>query len=184
MRSLDRRIARYLSPPLFPIHIQDCPSQPKFHDVPDEDWKIGPALIRARPVSHRGPTVGYRISENGQSLAYIPDHEPALGVDLRSIEPQWVSGHAVAHDVDVLLHDSQYTEAEYPSHRSWGHSSIDHTVTFGHLTSVRNLVLFHHDPSHSDEDLEAHERRARELWGSGTSDAPVLAFEGMDIELR
>ena len=182
VRSLDRRIARYLSPPLFPIHIQDCPSQPKFHDVPDEDWKIGPALIRARPVSHRGPTVGYRISENGQSLAYIPDHEPALGVDLRSIEPQWVSGHAVAHDVDVLLHDSQYTADEYLQRIGWGHSSTEDVMTFAEICAARQLVMFHHDPLHTDADLEGILEHAKGL-GNGRGNPPVLAYEGMELDL-
>jgi len=182
LRSLDRRIARYLSPPLFPIHLQDIPSHPTFHDVPDEDWKIGGALIRARPVSHRGPTVGYRISENGQSLAYIPDHEPALGVDLRSVEPEWVSGHAVAQSVDLLFHDSQYTEDEYLQRVGWGHSSVVHVVTFAEICDVRRLVMFHHDPLHTDDQLEALLGRATELWNAGGI-PPVLAYEGMELDL-
>jgi ribonuclease BN (tRNA processing enzyme) len=182
LRSLERRIARYLSPPLFPIHLQDIPSAPTFHDVPDEDWKVGPALIRARPVSHRGPTVGYRISENGQTLSYIPDHEPALGVDLHAVEPEWVSGHAVAHDADLLLHDSQYTEEEYQQRIGWGHSSVVHVVTFAEIARVRRLIMFHHDPLHTDDDLEALLAQARDLW-SGPGDGPVLAHEGMELDL-
>ncbi len=182
LRSLDRRIARYLSPPLFPVHLQDIPSHPTFHDVPDEDWKLGGALIRARPVSHRGPTVGYRIQENGQSLAYIPDHEPALGVDLRGVEPEWISGHAVAQGADVLLHDAQYTEDEYRQRIGWGHSSVVHTVTFAEVSRVRQLVMFHHDPLHSDDQLEALLAQARGLWQGGGS-GPVLAHEGMELEL-
>ena len=182
LRSLERRIARYLSPPLFPIHLHDIPSKPTFHDVPDEDWKLGGALVRARPVSHRGPTVGYRISENGQTLAFVPDHEPALGVDLRSVEPEWVSGHAVAHHADVLLHDSQYTEEEYEQRVGWGHSSVVHVVTFAEICDVRQLVMFHHDPLHTDDELEAHLRRAREVH-SGTGETPILAYEGMELDL-
>jgi phosphoribosyl 1,2-cyclic phosphodiesterase len=180
LRSLDRRIARYLSPPLFPIHLQDIPSHPTFHDIPDEDWKLGGALIRARPVSHRGPTVGYRISENGHTLSYIPDHEPALGVDLRSVEPEWVSGHAVAHEADLLFHDSQYTEEEYHQRIGWGHSSVVHVVTFAEICDVRQLVMFHHDPLHSDDQLESLLTRARQLW-SGNGFDPVLAHEGMEL---
>ena len=182
LRSLERRIARYLSPPLFPIHLQDIPSRPTFHDVPDEDWKIGSALIRARPVSHRGPTVGYRIAENGQTLSYVPDHEPALGVELRSVEPEWVSGHAVAQDADILLHDSQYTEDEYLQRVGWGHSSVVHVVTFAEICRVRQLVMFHHDPLHTDDDLEALLKRAIELWPEGRAN-PVLAYEGMKLDL-
>jgi phosphoribosyl 1,2-cyclic phosphodiesterase len=182
LRSLERRIARYLSPPLFPIHLADTPSQPRFHDVPDEDWKIGPALIRARPVSHRGPTVGYRIAENGQTLAYIPDHEPALGVDLRAVEPEWVSGHAVSQGADVLFHDSQYTEDEYRERIGWGHSSVVHVVTFAEISDVRQLVMFHHDPLHTDDMLEGLLTQARGLW-NGNGSAPILAHEGLELDL-
>jgi phosphoribosyl 1,2-cyclic phosphodiesterase len=182
LRSLEDRIGKLMSPPLFPVHLGDVPCRPIFHDVPEQELQIGSARVLVQPVTHRGSTVGYRIEEGGRSFAYIPDHEPALGVDLEKIEPEWVSGFSVAHGADVLFHDSQYTEHEYPTHRAWGHSAIDHTVTFGLMTKVRNLVLFHHDPGHSDEELEIHRARAKELWGSH-NDAPVLAREGMEIEL-
>jgi len=181
LRSLEDRIGKLMSPPLFPVHLGDVPCRPIFHDA-DHDIQIGNARVFVQPVTHRGSTVGYRIEENGRSFAYIPDHEPALGVDLEEIQPEWVSGFSIAHGADVLFHDAQYTEQEYPSHRTWGHSAIDHTVTFGLMTKVRNLVLFHHDPGHSDGQLEAHRVRAKELWGSH-NDAPILAREGMEIEL-
>jgi ribonuclease BN (tRNA processing enzyme) len=150
--------------------------------VPDDDWKIANAIIRARPVSHRGPTVGYRISDNGHTLSYIPDHEPALGVDLRSVEPEWISGHAVAHGADVLLHDSQYTEDEYNQRVGWGHSSVVHVVTFAQVVEARQLVMFHHDPLHTDDMLEDLLERAKELWDMDGS-IPVLAYEGLDLDL-
>lgn len=182
LRSLERRISQYLSPPLFPIHLQDIPSRPTFHDVPDDDWKIGTTKVSASPVSHRGPTVGYRLEEDGQTLAYIPDHEPALGVDLRSVEPEWISGHAVANGAEVLLHDAQYTEQEYPLRIGWGHSSVAHVVAFAAVSDVRRLVMFHHDPMHSDDQLEVLLERARELY-DGRGAEPVLAHEGMELDL-
>jgi phosphoribosyl 1,2-cyclic phosphodiesterase len=172
-----------MSPPLFPVHIADVPCRPIYHDVPEDEMEIGGAKIYVQPVSHRGSTVGFRIEEDGRSFAYIPDHEPALGVDLETVEPEWVSGFSVAHGADVLFHDSQYTEDEYPTHRAWGHSSIAHTVTFAQMTKVDNLVLFHHDPAHSDEELEDHLKRGKELWGNHNT-APILAREGMEIELN
>ncbi|MGH2724492.1 MAG: MBL fold metallo-hydrolase [Actinomycetota bacterium] len=182
LRSLERRIAQYLSPPLFPVHLSDIPSHPEFHDVPDDDWKVGTARVSADPVSHRGPTVGYRIEEDGHVLSFVPDHEPALGVDLRGVEPEWISGHAVAQGADVLLHDAQYTEEEYRQRIGWGHSSTVHVVTFAEISEVRQLVMFHHDPTHSDDQLEEILRHARSLWkGSGAE--PILAYEGMELNL-
>jgi len=183
MKSLEQRIARYLSPPLFPVHIKDVPSTLTLHDAPDGEFEIGSARVLAQPVAHAGPAVGYRIMEGGRSLAYIPDHEPVRGMSLREIDPSWISGFSVAHGADVLLHDSQYSEAEYPDKVGWGHSSIAHVVEFAQVTGAGRLVLFHHDPLHTDEALEAHQLRARALWGSDVA-APVLAYEGMEIELR
>ena len=182
LRSLEDRIARYLSPPLFPIHLQDIPSHPTFHNVPDEEWQIGSARITAQPVSHPGPTVGYRIEENDRVMAYIPDHEPALGVDLESVSPDWVSGYSVAYGADFLLHDAQYSEEEYQSRIGWGHSSVQHVVTFALVSKVERLVMFHHDPLHNDAELEAMLTQARDLWGKD-GEGPVLAYEGMEIDL-
>jgi ribonuclease BN (tRNA processing enzyme) len=82
----------------------------------------------------------------------------------------------------VLLHDAQYTVEEYPAHIGWGHSSIEHVVTLAQRADVGRLVLFHHDPYHSDDELEAMHAEALRLWGD-RPDPPVLAREGMVIEV-
>jgi phosphoribosyl 1,2-cyclic phosphodiesterase len=179
--SLRDRIGTYLSAPLFPVSVTQLPANITFHDAPPS-WNIGSAVIRAINVAHQGSTIGLRIEEGDRSLAYIPDHEPGLGIDLRSLGPEWVSGFEVAHDADVLLHDAQYTETEYPSHVGWGHSSIDQVLTFAHMARVKRVVLFHHDPLHTDVDLEALLERAAQLW-DGPAQAVELAYEGMEIEL-
>lgn len=182
MQPLERRIARYLSPPLFPVELAEVPSRIAFHDVPEEPFEIGPVTVTAAEVKHPGPTVGYRLEEDGATLAYIPDHEPALGVDLRSVEPSWMSGFAVAEGADVLLHDSQYTSDEYAERIGWGHSTTEHVVEFGLITKAGRLVMTHHDPLHSDDDLERMLEHGRELWGEGEGDL-LLAQEGLEIEI-
>ena len=182
VRSLAERIAGYYSRPLFPVELSDVPAHLTFHDVPLEEWEIGGAQVLAQPVSHPGPTVGYRLSEGGRSFAYIPDHEPALGVELSEVAPEWVSGSSLAQEVDVLLHDSQYSADEYRERVGWGHSSVGHAVAFARLTKARRLVMFHHDPNHFDEDLEVLHGQAGDLWGAG-GEPPILAYEGMEIDL-
>lgn len=182
-RSLEDRIATYLSPPLFPVHLSDVPSHPIFHDTPDDPWQIGSATLRAQLISHPGPTVGFRVEEDARVLVYMPDHEPALGVDdLRAVSPDWISGYAVAYGADVMMHDSQYTEDEYARKVGWGHSSTEHVVTFAQIAKVRRLVMTHHDPLHTDDDLESILARASELWGENGGEIG-LAHEGMEIEL-
>jgi ribonuclease BN (tRNA processing enzyme) len=183
LKSLEDRIATYLSPPLFPVHLSDIPSHPTFHDTPEEEWQIGSASVRAQLISHPGPTVGFRLEEDDKVFVYMPDHEPALGVDdLRSVSPDWISGYAVAYGADVMMHDSQYTEDEYRRKVGWGHSSTEHMVTFAQIAKVRRLVMTHHDPSHTDDVLEAILAKATELWGPN-GDEIGLAHEGMEIEL-
>lgn len=184
LKSLEDRLAILLSPPLFPVHLADIPSRPIFHDVPETEWQLGGATISAQPISHPGPTVGYRIEENGRTLVYMPDHEPALGIeDLTAVSPDWISGYSVAQGANVLLHDSQYTEEEYARRVGWGHSSTQHVITFSLIAKVERLIMFHHDPLHSDADLEGLLVVARELWGDNGGEQPVLAYEGMEIEL-
>jgi phosphoribosyl 1,2-cyclic phosphodiesterase len=181
-QGLDERIATYLSPPLFPIHLSDVPSRLVFHDVPEEPFVIGSAVVKGQPVSHQGPTLGYRVEEGGRSVAYLPDHEPSLGVNLTGLDVSWLSGYELAEGVDLLFHDAQYDDEEYDDHVGWGHSAISHVVTMGRRTNVRQLVLFHHDPAHTDDDLERMLEVAVELWG-GAPNPPVLAFDGMDVVL-
>ena len=179
--TLRDRISRYLSPPLFPVGLSEAPAEAIFEDVPREPWRVGSALIEAETVEHRGPTVGYRIEDEGQVLVYLPDHEPYLTAALDD-EPEWISGWALAARADLLLHDSQYTEDEYPSRVGWGHSSIAHVVTYAQIAAVKSLLLFHHDPLHDDDTLDAKLERARELWGDGDGTTD-LAREGLQLEL-
>jgi phosphoribosyl 1,2-cyclic phosphodiesterase len=182
VESLASRIARYLSPPLFPVALAEVPGRLTFHDVPDDQWAIGSVSLRAEPISHPGPTVGYRLEEDGRSLAYLPDHEPALAGQLGSRPPEWVSGFSLAEHVDVLVHDAQFTELEYEARVGWGHSSVAHAVQFARLAQVGRLLLFHHDPTHSDTDLDRIAEHARELWGDDGAQ-PQLAFEGLHLDL-
>ena len=180
--SLRERISRAFSPPLFPLNLADVAAHVTFHDVPRKPWKIGGASLRAQLVVHPGPTLGYRIEADGSSVAYLPDHEPALAGAIEGKAVEWISGAAVAADADVLLHDAQYFEEEYGKHLGWGHSSVGHAVEFTRAVGARRLVLFHHEPSHSDQALEHLEDRARELAGREDV-APTLAREGTVIEL-
>jgi len=152
--NLRSRLARYLSPPLFPIRMRDLPCRLTFHDVPLGGFEIGRLQITTALVIHPGPTVGYRIVENNASLAYLPDHEPALGVDHFPGEPGWTSGFALAAGVDLLIHDAQFTADEYLLHVGWGHSALPQTIAFATKAAVKRLVPFHHDPAHSDQVLD------------------------------
>jgi phosphoribosyl 1,2-cyclic phosphodiesterase len=183
-RALRNRLARYISKPLSPIEIGELPAQVTFRDVPSEPWRIGTVELRAALVSHRGPTLGYRLSENGTSLCYLPDHEPALGQDLATVPTDWISGHELARGASLLIHDGQYSEREYHTHRGWGHSSLPDALAFAYRSEVQRLVLAHHDPWHDDAFLRSFGREASERWTQLGGAGPVaLGREGDAFDL-
>jgi phosphoribosyl 1,2-cyclic phosphodiesterase len=181
MVGLDERIARAFSPPLFPIELRDVPASVTFRDVPRQPWTLEGVSLAADLVVHPGPTVGFRLETGGSSFAYLPDHEPAL-VGLVDRSSDWISGAALAEDVDLLFHDAQYFEDQYETRVGWGHSSVSDAVAFRRAVGARRLLLFHHEPQHSDASLERLEAHAQSLAGPDEP-TPALAREGMVIEL-
>ena len=181
--SLEDRIARYLSAPLSPLEVRELPADVGFRDAPVSEWQIGPATVQAASVNHRGPTLGYRITEGDCSVCYIPDHEPALGATLEDLEPEWISGFELARDVSLLIHDCQFTDDEYPAHLGWGHSSMSAALTFARRVGARRTLLFHHDPMHTDDALDRLHDRALERWSRDGGDPTQLelAYERREI---
>ncbi len=180
--SLDERIATYFSPPLFPIHMSEVPARCTFHDSPENRWQIGGATLWSAPIQHPGATVGYRIEADGKVLTYLTDHEPALGVDLRTMPPDWISGFALASRADVLVHDCQYTPEEYERRFGYGHSSTEHVAVFAEKADVDRLVLFHHDPMHTDVQLDAMRDDVVDRWRADPERC-LLATEGAELIL-
>jgi phosphoribosyl 1,2-cyclic phosphodiesterase len=178
---LRTRLTRYLSPPLFPVRIRDLDARVVLHDAPDDPVSIGGFEVVAQHVIHPGPTVGYRITADGASVAYLPDHEPALGAGHFPEEPRWTSGFDLASGVDLLIHDGQYSDEERVGRIGWGHSSVSEAVAFAELAKVRRLILFHHDPSHSDAVLDELTEAAR---ARGTAVEVVAGREGATYELH
>jgi ribonuclease BN (tRNA processing enzyme) len=151
---LRARLSRYLSPPTFPVLLRELPCDLHLHEVPCGDFEIGEFHIASDLVCHPNPTVGYRISTADGVLAYLPDHEPALGTRHFPLAAEWTSGYALAEGAHLLIHDAQYTASEYLERVGFGHSSIAQALKFAELAGVARFVPFHHDPAHSDDDLD------------------------------
>lgn len=178
--SLRDRLMRYLSPPLFPVHLRDLPCELFLHTVPDE-FEIGEFRVRAETVCHPAPTVGYAVTTRRHRVSYLPDHELALGSVRFPREPTWTSGYDIARGADLLIHDAQYTPEEYRERVGWGHSTIEHAFAFADMCEVGHLVPFHHDPGHDDAALD-------QLFGEAITDLRphfrvTPATEGLEIEL-
>jgi phosphoribosyl 1,2-cyclic phosphodiesterase len=169
-QGLRERLTRYLSPPLFPVRLRDVAANLELHDVPMEPFQIGDLEVRGDVVIHPGQTIGYRITDGRATVAYLPDHEPALGWNGQPKNGEWTSGHDLARGADLLIHDAQYTADEYETRVGWGHSRISDAVGLAHMAGARRLVTFHHDPAHDDEELDAM-----------VDDARAMARDGLEI---
>jgi phosphoribosyl 1,2-cyclic phosphodiesterase len=179
--SLRARLMRYLSAPLFPVPLRDLPCKLILHEVPSASVRIGEFEITTNLVCHPGPTVGYRITAPGGVMAYMSDHEPALGQNGLRLPAHWTSGQALAEDADLLVHDAQYTDTEYAARVGWGHSSIAHALEFAALARVKHLVAFHHDPAHDDATLDR--LTAEAIARAAPAFAVTAAAEGAVFEV-
>lgn len=177
--SLVNRLNRYLSPPLFPVNIRELPAKVIFHEVTHGYFEVNTLKVYANYVCHPGPTLGYRISNEKHTFAYIPDHEPALGLRNFPVDPEWTSGYNIAKEADLLIHDAQFSDEEYEHSVGWGHSTITHAIKFAALAKVKKLLFFHHDPNHNDEQLE---RLAQKYLKAHPFNA-AIGQEGVEIDL-
>jgi phosphoribosyl 1,2-cyclic phosphodiesterase len=179
--TLRERLSRYLSPPLFPVYIRDMPAV-QLHEVVSDKFEIGEFMISSALVSHKDPTIGYRIEAAGKTVTYLPDHEPALGSNDFTVGREWTSGYALAEGADLLIHDAQYTPEEYDSRVGWGHSSIPQAFQFATLAETKQLIPFHHDPTHSDDELD--QLFDKQIRSMRPSFKVTPGAEGMIFELR
>ena len=154
MLSLKARLERYVSPPLFPVSVRDLAPRLCFHELSIDVFDIGEFDIIAQFILHPNPTVGYRIMHKDKAVTYLPDHEPMLGALKFPHSPEWTSGYALAEGADLLIHDTQYSPEEYQVRVGFGHSNMVQAFEFAALADVKRFVPFHHDPSHSDDQLD------------------------------
>jgi phosphoribosyl 1,2-cyclic phosphodiesterase len=174
-----RRLGRYLSPPLFPVHVRELGCELELHEGLDGATHCGEFTVEGAPIVHPGFAFGYRITRAGRRLAYLPDHEPALSPEFPRL-PSWTSGYDICRDVDLLIHDGQYGPAEYEEHVGWGHSSVLHAVALAEMACVRELALFHHDPAHDDATVE---RLTAEADATAASVSVTAARQGRTLAL-
>jgi phosphoribosyl 1,2-cyclic phosphodiesterase len=167
----------FMRPPYFPVTCSDLRGDITFHEVLKDDFLIGGAQVCVRPVPHVGATVGYRVGWHGRSVTYISDHQAPLDLDSVADSVLELAGGA-----DVLIHDAQYTRAEFEQKAHWGHCTIDYAVRVARDAGVGTLVLFHHDPAHGDDCLDELLSQARQEAGPGAPEI-IAAYEGLTLSL-
>jgi ribonuclease BN (tRNA processing enzyme) len=158
---------RFMTPPYFPVTISELPGRVRFHDCGEGTFSIGNAKVMCREIPHVGTTNGYRVELGGASVAYLSDHQQpydgSFGISDGALE--------LCADVDLLIHDAQYTTDEFPRKYNWGHCTIDYALWVAKESGAKRLALYHHDPMRDDESLDDVARCSR------------LAGERMGIEV-
>jgi phosphoribosyl 1,2-cyclic phosphodiesterase len=147
---------RVMSPPVFPIDVQTLRGNWTVNALEPGTSQIEGFAVTALDIPHKGGrSYGYRVSDGKSSLAYLSDHSPhSLGPgpsgngELHATARQLVSG------VDLLIHDSQYTQEEFEARHDWGHCSYKYPIELAAACGAKRTLLFHHDPSRTDSQLD------------------------------
>jgi phosphoribosyl 1,2-cyclic phosphodiesterase len=159
-----------IAPPYFPVPLSGVPATVAYRDVDGSRVDVGGMLVDSMTLCHPDGSVAYRIDHEGHRVVFATDHEHGTeAVDRQLVE--------FCRGVDYLIYDATYMQAEYESLRKgWGHSTWYAAVQIARRAEVKSLVLFHHHPEHTDDQLDAMERVAREELPTAK-----VAREGMEL---
>jgi phosphoribosyl 1,2-cyclic phosphodiesterase len=149
-RTLAEAIDDFMRPPYFPITLGQLPAEITVQPCPTKPFQVGTAKVTALEVPHIGATLGFRVEADGVVVAYIPDHQQPLDGSF-TVDPAVLE---LCRDADVVIHDAQFTDAEFAQRSTWGHCTIAYAVQVAVQSGARRLALFHHDPSHSDDQMD------------------------------
>ena len=177
-RGVEEVMATVIRPPMFPVTIEQLPGAVRFHDTSDGEFDIGGLHVTARTVPHVGPTLGYRVEFGGRRLAYLSDHQQPHGESFTISE----GARELAEGADLLIHDAQYTAADFAAKSTWGHCSIDYALWVAQHCHVGTLALFHHDPTRTDVVLDECARCAQRAADEHGFEACV-AYEGLTVDV-
>jgi len=166
--------------PYFPVTAGELLGDWEFTALEVGEHRLEGFDVIALEIPHKGGrTFGFRVSDGRSTITYMSDHRPtALGQGPAGLGEYHPAALELARATDLLIHDAQYTDDELPSKESWGHSSCGYAVGLAELARANRLLLFHHDPSRTDDALD------RIVAGYRDSAVPVeAASERMVIEL-
>jgi phosphoribosyl 1,2-cyclic phosphodiesterase len=172
--TIEHRLHDQMTQPNFPVPLQVMGANLRFHNLDYGDRvKLGDVTVLTGLLNHPGGAMGYRISWQDYAVAYITDTEHlSTGLDRHVLD--------LADQADVLIYDATYTDEEYHHPRTskvgWGHSTWQEAVKIAQAAQVKKLVIFHHDPSHDDDFMDAIQLQVSEVFSQA-----IVAQEGMKI---
>ena len=185
-KGIEQVMAVQLQYSYFPVREAEMKARIEYVTLmPNQPIQIGSATVTPCLLNHPVIDFGYRIECNGKSVFFTGDHEPAYNIydpgDEAYAEYQvFVDEKESAildaiRGVDVYIADSSYTDAEYPAKKGWGHGTFSSSIASAHAAGAKLLFCTHHEPTRSDDALEA-------AFAEALSTNAALA-QGMDIRL-
>jgi ribonuclease BN (tRNA processing enzyme) len=170
-------LRRTMSPPHFPIGPEGLQGRWSFAALDEGHLEVEGLQVEVARVAHKGGlALGFRVRDERTTLAYVPDHLPGV------LGPEHDRTVELARGADVLVHDAQFVAGEEALAIDYGHSTIAQAVAVAVEAGVGTLVLFHHAPARTDEQVEAIGRRARAMAQEADSDLVVaVAREGEHV---
>jgi phosphoribosyl 1,2-cyclic phosphodiesterase len=198
--TLESIIGAQLSYRYWPVRASELSARIVYDQIKETSLDLGEGLwVTTKYLNHPILCLGYRFEYRGKSIVTAYDNEPFRNLfptdpaDPSYDEEAAREGEQVAKEenekilrffsgADVLIHDAQYTAAEYEAHLGWGHSSYEHAINSANKADVKKLVLFHHDPNRTDEQLEHLEAGYRARIRNKTSMKIMMAGEGLVVE--
>ncbi|MBN1396596.1 MAG: MBL fold metallo-hydrolase [Bacteroidetes bacterium] len=176
----------------FPVPLGDLNAQIVMQEV-RETFRIGEIQVTPFYINHPAMTLAYKIVENGKTFIYASDNEPYRYTLHAARKDQLASQYGAELDqkfidflngADLVVAEAQYTLDEYRSKIGWGHSPVESVVEFAIKANVKQLALFHHDPSHDDAAVDAMVKHAQKLLFAQKSTIHCVgAAEGLEIKI-
>ena len=184
-RGLEEAMAGQMEYSYFPVKMRDLRSRIHFTELDEGFFRVGDVLVETQYMNHTAPTIAYRMTSDGATIAYATDHEPFWNASGRVSQHPGDERHiAFLKGANLVIHDAQYTEEEYRDKVGWGHSSIEYAVDVALAAGVERLVLFHHDPAHNDDTMDRMEVMARAHVARRGQALDVLAArEGLELQV-
>jgi phosphoribosyl 1,2-cyclic phosphodiesterase/CheY-like chemotaxis protein len=174
-----------MNPTYFPVGLRDMASKPRLNEL-SGPTQLGEVKLTYHYLNHPGITVGFRVETKNWVVSYISDHEP-YGKLNNAGEFSAKEDDAVARFVwgsDILISEAQYTDEEYRTRKSWGHSTFSDVLGLAAKAQVKQLALFHHDPMHTDEMMDRYVAECQaHVKKMGYDMACYAAQEGMTLTL-
>ena len=197
--TLQKMIADQMNKIYFPIQLNELKATLKFRRVQEEEISVYDAQVKTIYVNHPTFAMGYRITYGGKSLVYISDNEPfdrKVARAIRNVEKKIVEKYDrikgdpnqrifdFVRNADLLIHDTTYTPEEYVDRVGWGHSHYLFTLKVAAEGNVKRLVLFHHDPAHDDDKVDAILKKCKkEIQSRKYKFDCLAAAEGLEVQV-